>query len=59
MDAKQAFEDIMSMKDNFTLVCESLALQAQMDKVQYDSLVKEGFTEDQALEIVKAGKSNG
>ena len=58
LNAKEMFEGVMSLKDNFTLVCESLKLQAQMDKVSFDSLVKEGFSEEQALELVKAGKGS-
>lgn len=41
------------IKDTMPMQIEWLAIKAKMSKVYYDALVNIGFTEQQALEIVK------
>lgn len=41
-------------RQNLPYIIEYLALDSHAMKARYDALVKEGFTADQALEIVKA-----
>ena len=49
--SKAALEEI---KRNLPIIMESLEIQAKVKKGYYDYLIKEGFTEQQALEIAKA-----
>lgn len=44
---------IDELKGNLPYIIQNAALQAQLLKVKYDSLINEGFTEKQALEIIK------
>lgn len=43
-------------KDNFTDFMKAMSEIAKANKVYYDSLIKEGFTEQQALQIVMTFK---
>jgi hypothetical protein len=44
---------IKSCRENMPALFESIALQAQLTKAKYDSLIKVGFTPEQALELSK------
>jgi hypothetical protein len=45
---------IKEAKDRLDMMIESIKIHVQIQKVYFDELVKVGFTEGQALEIVKA-----
>ena len=47
--------DIEKMKRDLPIFLELTSLTAQIRKASYDALIKEGFTEIQALELCKAG----
>ena len=47
-------EDFERSKRMFELECDIINLNAKKYKVSFDSLVEEGFLDDQALEIMKA-----
>lgn len=42
------------LKKRFEAISESITMGAKMIRVAFENLVKAGFTEPQALEIVKA-----
>jgi len=42
------------LQARFEALCESVAFTAKMIRASYEALVRQGFTEAQALEIVKA-----
>lgn len=44
---------IDEMKRNLPYLIKNAAVQAQFLKAKYDNLVSQGFTEQQALEIIK------
>lgn len=44
---------IDEVKRNLPYMIQSAAISAKVLKAKYDSLVSEGFTEKQALEIIK------
>lgn len=44
---------IDEMRRNLPFLIQNAALQAEFLKAKYDSLVTQGFTEKQALEIIK------
>lgn len=44
---------IDEMRRNLPFLIQNAALQAEFLKAKYDSLVTQGFTEQQALEIIK------
>lgn len=46
--------ELEKLKANFELNIEFLKLRTKMLKVEYDALVDEGFTSDQAIEILKS-----
>lgn len=50
-DMKSAIE---FMLDNMELLRKQVELNAVLSKVAYDTLTSAGFTEQQALEIIKA-----
>ena len=43
---------IEMMKQNFTSYIQQMILYNKLRKVKYDSLIDEGFTEAQAMEII-------
>ncbi len=45
---------VKAMKDEFTATCEAMLLTAQTQRVYFEALKKEGFTEHQALELTKS-----
>lgn len=44
---------VKNMKDNILAHIEYQQLDARVKKAKYDALVKEGFTSEQALTLVK------
>ena len=53
MFKKANFANLVNeMKANMTAYFEMIKISAEMRKVKYDALVKEGFTPEQALAIV-------
>lgn len=50
-EMKEAIADLWAM---LPAQLEYVMIQSKMRKKKYDSLLKEGFTEQQALEIVKS-----
>jgi len=44
---------LQHLRNNFDLEKEKLDITAKYAKAKYDSLVKEGFTEAQAIELCK------
>ena len=50
---------IKHVNDNFDLEVEKAELIARIMKVKYNSLLKEGFDEHQALELTKDTKLGG
>lgn len=51
LPVRQALEE---SKEVFELWCDVMLQDAQRMKVRYDQLVDEGFSQDQALEIIKS-----
>ncbi len=51
-------ESLEMMRKNLQTIVESQASMALIFKARYDALVKVGFTEKQALEIVKTRGMN-
>lgn len=49
---KQA-QAILQIKENMPALIESFAVQAKMHRAKYEALIKEGFTESQAIELCK------
>ena len=47
-------DSIQHMKDNLEVMVSSQAALAILYKAKYDALIKIGFTEQQAIEIVKS-----
>jgi hypothetical protein len=45
---------VQEVSENFDAIIGSLKYQAEIKKAYYDELIISGFTEVQALEIVKA-----
>lgn len=45
---------IQELTSNLPIMIESAKISAKVLKAKYDSLTAEGFTEQQALEIIKA-----
>ena len=43
---------IEMMKQNFTSYIQQIMLYNKLRKIKYDSLIEEGFTEAQAMEII-------
>ena len=43
---------IEMMKQNFTSYIQQMILYNKLRKVKYDSLIQEGFTKEQAMEII-------
>ena len=46
-------EDIKNSRDNWDYLVEISNHTARMDKLTFDSYIKEGFTEEQALYLTK------
>jgi len=49
-DTEKAFEQVLQ---EIPVIIKMIPIQANAMKVKYDALVAEGFTPEQALEIVK------
>jgi hypothetical protein len=50
LQIEMAIKETMSMMDEFRQLCEMVSIQ---QKIYYDALLEQGFSEKQALEIVK------
>lgn len=46
-------EAVKNLKENTLTFIEYLQIDAQLKKEKYDALVKEGFSENQAIELCK------
>ena len=53
MESNDVYDEIAKMRANMESFCEAQKLSAEMLKNQFDYLVEAGFTDSQALEIVK------
>lgn len=57
MDEDKSMSDfaksVKSIRDNILAHCEYVSLNAKIQKSKYDSLIKEGFTPEQALVLCK------
>lgn len=53
-NAIEAAEAIASLKHQMPIILDSLSARAEIYHTYYKQLVSEGFTESQALEILKA-----
>ena len=53
-DARKAIEEVMDFRENMEAFCEYQKLLADTIHTQYEYLLEAGFSETQALEIIKA-----
>ncbi|WP_085829049.1 hypothetical protein [Clostridium massiliodielmoense] len=53
LDALNLKNACKEMIENFEIYVEAYKMAAKYEKAYYDELVKEGFSEQQALEIIK------
>ncbi|KKM65234.1 hypothetical protein LCGC14_1493380 [marine sediment metagenome] len=45
---------VSNIKERFEATVEFIAIQAKLFRASYEALIDQGFTEDQALDLVKA-----
>lgn len=51
---KRLIQSVESMRNSFEQMVEAIGIQSKLYRSSFESLVKEGFSELQALEILKA-----
>lgn len=52
-DVVASAEAIKTLRDNWPLFLDHSALQAEMAKAKFDALVKQGFSEAQAIDLLR------
>ena len=50
---KQLIQSVEFMRNSFEQMVEAINIQAKLYRTSFDALVKEGFSELQAMEILK------
>ena len=54
MSQMQLREQLEDDQAHFELWCEFMLLNSKKTRVRYEQLITEGFTQDQAMEIINA-----